>query len=99
MSVKVITNNVPRPIVYGYELTEKERKEFDYLSNDDLESNSFVRYKGWLYCLSDFLRINDTGQLFTDNWHGYNPDSFFSGTVLRYTDNSCEYVIMGTYIS
>lgn len=104
MSDKLVikTNRVPRQIFNGDELTAKELKDFDYLSEDKLMEHSFVRYKGIVYDLGDFMRIESVTPQMKEsgfrNWDGYSGDSYFSGVVCRYTHNF-EYVIMGTYIS
>lgn len=102
MGVEIVTNNVPRYVIEAYQLTEKERKEFDYLNWEAIErgedSAYFVRYRGELYSLSDFVRIvprsrnvgpmgfthpvDDASEL--SKWDGILTDSFFSGIVLRY---------------
>ena len=83
MNVK--TNNVPRHVIYGYELTDKEKAEFDYYAPDELDGACFFRYKGRLY---------DLGAL--KPWYGYLSDSFFSGIVVKY-DSDNEQLIVGTY--
>lgn len=99
MSLIIKTNNKPRSIIYGYELTEKEQAEFDYIN--DIESAQFFRYKGSLYDLWDFIHINRKRELLPhgfEYWHGYKSDSFFSGLLVKYTnDDDC--VIVGTYYS
>jgi len=102
VALEIRTNNVPRDIIEAHELTEKERKEFDYLDWKAIgrgeDSASFVRYRGELYSLSDFVRIvprsgnvgpmgfthpvDDASEL--SKWDGILTDSFFSGIVLRY---------------
>lgn len=93
--ITIKTNNVPRPVIYGYELTEKERREFDYIPDDDIDSHSFIRYKGWVYDLGEFMRVDEDSAL--AGWHGYSSDSYFSGVVMKYADKSGEAVIMGRY--
>lgn len=99
--VTIITNNTPRPILYGYELTEKEREEFDYLdfttSDSDGFFHNFVKYKGHVYDLCEFMAIN--GAMFgaLKYWHGYASDSYFSGVVIKH--KGAEHVIMGRYYS
>jgi hypothetical protein len=78
----IITNNVPRETIYGFELTEKEKEEFDYYSPDELNDATFFRYKGRLYDLGEFMRF-DSPTLFK-GWDGYSSDSFFSGVLVRY---------------
>lgn len=91
------TNNVPRPVIYGYELTDKERAEFDYIDwlGDDSEgaTRQFFRYKGALYDLGDCMRVEPMNSLCT-GWHGYYGESYFSAVVVRYVDD-WERVIVG----
>lgn len=90
------SNLVPRPLVYGYELTDKEKEQFDYLDASDLETNNFFRYKGDLYNVSQFLRASEN-ELFQD-WDGYESHSYFDGLLIKLTDDS-ESVIVGHYFS
>lgn len=101
------TNNVPRPIIDAYELSTDERAEFDYLDWPAIErgegSASFFRYRGQLYDLGEFSA--DYGILkgsglpaHLSDWDGYQSDTFFSATVVRYVDNF-EYVVVGRVYS
>lgn len=99
--VTIKTNNVPRATIYGYELSEVERKDFDYLEEDALYSNSFFRYKGQVYDLSEFLALNRyKNQCYSEdvfgNWDGYMSDSFFSGILVKYCQDP-EFIIVATY--
>ena len=99
--MKIKTNNVPRHLVYGYELTPKECAEFDYLSPDELSVHEFVRYKGQVYDLGEFMRIDRSIAPHPqrdgwEDWHGYSSDSFFSGVLIRFSDDG-ESVTMATY--
>lgn len=100
MTFQIKTNHVPRDLIYGYELSEKERKEFDYLKDEEsderLDTHQFFRYKGEVYDPSDFMRATDIADL--KGWDGYASDSYFSGTVIKYVD-AFERVIVGTYFS
>jgi hypothetical protein len=93
--MNIITNNVPRDIIYGFELTEKERKEFDYLDwrkiESGEESRDFFRYKGNVYDLSDCER-----SVFND-WSGLYSESFFSGVVFKFAGDNMDKVIVGRY--
>lgn len=103
LSIK--TNNVPRLLLYGYQLTEKERKEFDYIDAEDFETHEFFRYKGILYDLGEFTRIPCMPTESPMNrWDGYAGDSFFSGVVIRYVREGNDHfdmdrIICGTYFS
>lgn len=91
--MEIKTNNHWYPIIYGYELTEKERAQFDYLDSEELVSGSFVRYKNRCYHIAEFLRV-DIWEL--REWDGYIPNSFFSGVVIKLSDggDACK---LGTY--
>ena len=94
--MEIITNNQSRPLIYGYELSDKEKREFDYI--DDIDSAQFFRYKGWVYDLNEFQRVSDTMENCHgfNGWHGFQSDSFFSGIVVKYTDDY-ESVIVGMF--
>ena len=98
------TNNRPRDVLRWSELTAKEREQFDYLLDDHgfLKDHdiSFVRYRGVTYDLSEFQHIS-TGLslIFGKEWDGYLSDSFFSGVLMRWSDEGYDWVIMGTYFS
>lgn len=100
----IITNNVPRQTIDAWELSEKERKEFDYIDWEKIEkgedSATFVRYKGELYDLGDFMSVNDVHTGVFNDWHGYISDTFFSGILLKWVpDSDWEQVIMGRFYS
>ena len=92
---EIVSNNQPRNMLYGYELTATERAEFDWISDEDLPSTDFVRYKGRVYCISEFVRspdwLNEMG------WHGCSPDSAFSATLISLHDS--DQVVMGVVLS
>ncbi len=95
-AITVRTNNVPRDILDASELAPSEREEFDYLDWEALErgedSASFFRFKGDIYDLGEFT-VAPSG--LTD-WDGYQADTYFSGTLVRYVDDF-ERVIVGTF--
>jgi len=101
MTLEIRTNRVPRFIVDAYELTDKERKDFDYLDWNSIDagndSATFFRYKGRLYDMGEFMRI-DKNSPFGEFWHGYSSDSYFSG-VLVHMCNDNESIIVGQYFS
>ena len=85
--MKIITNNVPRNMVYGYELTDKQKQDFDYL--DDIDSHNFVKYKGMVFDLSEFMITELEG------WDGVSGQSYFNGYLIKIVDSDT--VIMGAY--
>jgi hypothetical protein len=92
--IPITTNNVPRDVIDAWELSTKERAEFEYLDWKAIEeghdSASFFRYKGQVYDLGEFTWHPDS------IWDGIQHDSHFSGIVVRYVDDY-ERVIVGRY--
>jgi hypothetical protein len=91
------TNLVPRNMIYGYELTAKERKEFDFMSEEEIDQADFVRYKGYVYYLGNFMRygVEHKGII----WDGCEGDSYFSGTLIHICKDNPEQVIMARIYS
>lgn len=85
--MKIITNNVPRNMTYGYELTDKQKQDFDYIA--DIDSHDFVKYKGMVFDVSEFM-ITDI-----DGWDGVSGQSYFNGYLIKIVDSDT--VIMGAY--
>ena len=96
MKITIKTNNQQREIIDGYCMPMNKRGEFDWMTDDDYDNATFFEYKGQYYYLGDFLRTPPTA--FSDEWHAYLPDSFFSGVLIRVSACS-DYVIAGTYCS
>ena len=90
--MKIITNNQPRLLLYGYELTDKERQDFDYL--EDIDSHSFLKYKGAIYDAGEFMIVDND---YLKDWDGYSSDSYFSGILIKYIDS--DHVIVARYYS
>lgn len=97
--VEFISNRQPRWLIGWDQLSEKERAEFDYLDSRDKQYDaSFVRYKGWVYDMSCFMRTEPGSLWHKAGWHGTQHDSAFSGVVIHLTDDS-DFVVMGQYRS
>lgn len=103
----ITTNNVPRDVIDGFELSADERTKFDYINWQAVDSGeasaSFFRYRGDLYDLGEFSA--DYGITrgmglppHLSAWDGYMSDTFFSATVIRYADNF-ERVVVGKVYS
>jgi hypothetical protein len=97
--LKIFGNNHPVPIVYGWELTPKERKEFDYLSDDEMDGEAFFRYKGNVYSLDEFMRIEGAGTSeLRSIADGIHNDTYFSGILVKYVDSN-DAVLVYTFYS
>ncbi len=102
----IITNHQPRLTLYGYELTDTERKEFDHLDfteNGNGLSHTFIRYRDWIYDMDELLAVWNDSQFnkgiseLSKQWDGYASDSYFGGIVCNIIDD--DHVIMGRYYS
>jgi len=107
--ITVRTNYHWRDPLYGYELTAAERDEFAYLEDSDesdtgeFGSHEFFRYRGCVYDAQEFFVVPakpegwslELGDEFY-TWHGYQSDSYFSGIVIRWSEDFEQYQI-GTY--
>lgn len=86
--ITIKTNNVPRDVYSLCQLTDKEqdkiRKQFDFYTEEELEEQSFFKYQGYWYALSDFLGVENDGTF--KGWHGYHSDSYFSGQLIKIVD-------------
>lgn len=61
--MQIISNNRARPLLSGYELPASARAAFDYMSDEQFECASFVRYKGHFYDLGEFMNIRGSTDL------------------------------------
>jgi len=91
--MEIISNNKWRDFVYGYELPEKVKSEFDYMNNVD--DGTFVLYKGEYYDLGDFLKVDDgyMGALSKIDWHGIKSLGFFEALLISISNCGSQYRI------
>lgn len=95
--MKIITDNKVRPTLYSYELTAKERDQFDYKDDAKFEQCTYIRYLNNVYCVNDFERCIPTGPLALLGWEGVESQSYFSGVLIQTSEHDPDYVIMGRY--
>src|SRR5262245_17057743 len=87
-TITVLTDDTELDVIDGYELSDTERAEFDYVDwagvDGGTDSAEFVRYREELYDLGEFewLSMPSMPRVFV-GWDAYRPDSFFSGLLLR----------------
>jgi hypothetical protein len=101
----IVTNNIPRDVLDGSELTDAERAEFDYLDWPAIErgedSASFFRYKGQVYDLGEFDRWSGPEDSPLAAWHGFVSDTYFSGVLVRYVEDATygygESIVVGRF--
>ena len=90
--LQVIPDNKWKEFLYGYQLTKKEKKYFDWMDEEELETSNFLRDRGSVYSTQDFMRIENGPDEFK-GWDGYAGDSFFSGTLIKLSDDGEQYKI------
>lgn len=100
MTIK--TNNVPRPLLSFYELTEKEKCEaLPLCSYTDIEleeaKESFkgFRFKGELYNLDDFPVLPESSEEKKLGWDAAMGTSYFSAILVKLCDSDFDSVIVG----
>ena len=96
--MNIISNYHWHNFLYGYELPETIRADFDYIDVDEFDSHGFIKYKGIYYDAGEFMRCDDSPDNEISTWHGYHADSYFSGVLIRCSDDGDQYQI-ATYIS
>jgi len=92
--MEIITNNQWRPFLYSSELTPKEAEDFDYM--DDITESTFLRYRGVVYDVGEFMRTAKDDDLAA--WDGYHGSSYFSGVLIKVSDCGDMYKI-ATYLN
>lgn len=102
-TLTVVTNNHKWPVLDASELSDTEAAEFDYLDwsalREGTDSASFFRYKGMVYDLGEFMTTRMLPEFNALRaWHGYLSDSFFSGIVVRYSEDT-DYLVVGRFYS
>jgi len=101
MKVQVTTNNHDRQFLFGYEVPEEVKAEYDWL-DDDSKHDNWIKFKGHHYHVADFMAVNNivhnpNPPEWQEGWDGYRSDSFFSGVVIKISDDNETYRI-GTFI-
>ena len=87
--MKIITNNHFKEILSFFDLTNKEQNEIKD-NYDTIQESSFFRYRGIVYDLNEFLRVNDSlngkgKEHEVYGWDGYYNNSFFSSVLVKYS--------------
>lgn len=90
--MKIVTNGHERLLLNYDQLSAKEQADFDWTGAADAD---YIRYKGNVICVSEFMRSGDV----FPGWDGYSSDSFFSGLLVRYVEDDNDRVIMGWYMT
>jgi hypothetical protein len=94
-SFVIRTDHRWRQFQYRHDVPEKVlESEFVHLPE---AFDGFFRYRKWWFHVSDFIRIpSEAADL--RGWHGYAPDSFFSGVLIKLSEDG-EAFQVGTYLT
>ena len=95
---KIFGNSIPRATIGGWELSEEEKKEFDYYTEEELLQTSFFRYKDNVYDLGEFMRLEGLSNDFRKIADGIHSDTFFSGILVKFCDDN-DYIKVYTFYS
>ena len=91
------TNRQWRNFQYRDQVPQKVlESQFSHLNGEDEAYDSYFKYRGTWYHLSDFLGASGISEL--KAWDGYASDSYFSGVVVKVSRDGEKYRV-GTYIS
>lgn len=93
--MKIITNNVPRKLKYGYEMPQKLRLDFDYIDPEEFDLHDFVLYRGMWFDFAETVVVPSSEEF--ANWHSCVSMSYFHGYLFKLVDT--ETVICGMYTS
>lgn len=95
--MKLRTNNIARSLWNWHDLDDKQKSELDWRDTDELQESflGFI-YKGQIYDLSDFVKLDDDNYPI-NGWHGAFAQSAFHAIVIKMTDDN--FVIVGQVFS
>ena len=90
MTIEIKTNNHERFFKFCDEVPKTVYNDFDHL-DEDQKFDGWIHYKNFWYHVTDFMRIENNEHF--KGWHGYNSDSFFSGVLIKLSEDSETYQI------
>ena len=110
--MNIVTNHHWRAFVYREDVPEKILEDdFDWTNEDHEESDDylgsigvarsapadgFIKYQGHHYHLGEFMRCH--GELLELGWEGVANDTFFSGILIKVSEDGEQYQIARIWI-
>lgn len=98
ITITIKTNHHWHELLTWHDIPESERADFDYIDSEERFSPRMFCYRGRWYDTNEFFVIPQSLPAELREWSGYQSDSYFSGVVVRYSDDF-EQVQVGTYYS
>lgn len=94
--MNIATNHHWRDFLYREEVPEKILEDdFDWTNEDHEESDDysdgFIKYQGHHYHLGEFMRCH--GELLELGWEGVANETFFSGVLIKVSEDGEQYQI------
>ena len=94
MSVTITTNNVPRDLLYGVDLTPADynqaRSELDYLDDTEFNETMMFKYRNQWYDIDSFVAFQHE----TSGWHGYFGLTVWSAIYVKIVGD-CKSIVVG----
>ncbi len=103
-NIQIYGNNQEREVLYFFQLSDKwqaiAKKDFDWIDDSDTcnwDETQFFIYKNQLYCMEDFMRVVNGSPEFMKKFDGYTNDTYFSGILIKYSEEDSDYIKVYTY--
>ena len=96
--MKVRTDHKWKSLKYGYELPKNQRKQFNYLSDEEFDTHNFVKYRRSYYDVNEFMAIPNRSSSDLGAWDGYHGETYFSGIVIKLSSDGERYKIGEAYV-
>lgn len=93
MNIK--TNNVSRPLLSYYDLTEKQQAELGEMELDQVESWKGFVFKGNVYSLDEFTILSECSEEKALGWDGASAQSAFHAVLVKLADKDFDSVVVG----
>lgn len=91
MKATIRTNRQWRHFVYRHDVPGDVLERYFDWTDPETEIDGFFRYQGVWYHVSQFMRC-PPGSSF-ERWDGYSSESFFSGVLIRLSDDGESYQV------
>jgi hypothetical protein len=105
---KIVTNHHDRQFVYRYDVPDSVlANELDWTTEEE-HFDGYFCYRGVWYHRSDFMSFqgvafiespapgSDSTEVHSNQWNGYHGDSYFSGVLIKLSED-CETYRIATY--
>ncbi len=92
----VITLSEACPIIYGHELPENVREDFDHIADDDLSDNMFFEIGSRFYHVGEVIKADEYA---AKGFHAVYGESAFSALLIGIIDGDSDNLKVGRVCS